>query len=34
VPVKYIGTGEGIEDIKLFDKEEFVASLFNPEDLK
>ena len=34
VPVKYIGTGEGIEDIKIFDKEEFVASLFNPEDLK
>ena len=34
VPVKYIGTGEGIEDIKLFDKEEFVASLFYPEDLK
>ena len=34
VPVKYIGTGEGIEDIKLFDSEEFVASLFNPDDLK
>ena len=34
VPVKYIGTGEGINDIKYFDKEEFVASLFNPEDLK
>jgi len=34
VPVKYIGTGEGIKDIKLFDREDFVASLFNPEDLK
>ena len=34
VPVKYIGTGEGIKDIKYFDKEDFVASLFNPEDLK
>ena len=34
VPVKYIGTGEGIEDIKYFDRDAFVASLFNPEDLK
>ena len=34
VPVKYIGTGEGIKDIKYFDKEDFVASLFDPEDLK
>ncbi len=34
VPVKYIGTGEGIADLKHFDKDAFVASLFNPEDLK
>ena len=34
VPVKYIGTGEGIADLKYFDKDAFVASLFNPEDLK
>ena len=34
IPVKYIGVGEGIKDIKYFDKEDFVASLFNPEDLK
>ncbi len=28
IPVKYIGVGEGIEDLQLFDKEEFVDSLF------
>jgi len=34
VPVRFIGTGEGIEDLKQFDRDAFVASLFNPEDLK
>ena len=34
VPVKFIGTGEGIDDIAYFDRDAFVASLFNPEDLK
>ncbi len=29
VPVKYIGIGEGKEDLQLFDKFEFVDSLFN-----
>jgi fused signal recognition particle receptor len=29
VPVKYIGVGEGIEDLQLFDRNEFVDSLFN-----
>jgi fused signal recognition particle receptor len=28
VPVKYIGVGEGIDDLQLFDKKEFVNSLF------
>ena len=28
VPVKYIGLGEGMEDLQLFNKQEFVASLF------
>lgn len=28
VPVKYIGLGEGMEDLQLFDKDEFVDSLF------
>ena len=31
VPVKYIGVGEGLEDLQLFNKEEFVDSLFNKE---
>ncbi|MBQ9309357.1 MAG: signal recognition particle-docking protein FtsY [Bacteroidales bacterium] len=34
VPVKYIGVGEGMADLEYFDKDKFVASLFNPEDLK
>ncbi|MBO6160726.1 MAG: signal recognition particle-docking protein FtsY [Bacteroidales bacterium] len=34
VPVKYLGVGEGIDDLKDFDLEEFVSALFNPEDLK
>ena len=29
LPVKYIGVGEGIDDLQLFDKAEFVDSLFN-----
>lgn len=29
VPVKYIGLGEGMEDLQLFNKSEFVDSLFN-----
>lgn len=33
VPIKFIGIGEGIDDLKVFDKKEFVASLFNPEDI-
>lgn len=28
IPVKYIGVGEGIEDLQVFDKKEFVDSLF------
>lgn len=28
VPVKYIGVGEGIGDIQLFDRESFVNALF------
>ncbi|MBL7897171.1 MAG: signal recognition particle-docking protein FtsY [Crocinitomicaceae bacterium] len=29
IPVKYIGVGEGIEDLQVFNKTEFVDSLFN-----
>lgn len=32
-PIKFIGIGEGIDDLKVFDKKEFAASLFNPEDI-
>ncbi|NLA24621.1 MAG: signal recognition particle-docking protein FtsY, partial [Bacteroidales bacterium] len=28
IPVKYIGIGEGIDDLQIFDKKEFVNSLF------
>ena len=31
VPVKYIGLGEGMEDLHLFNRKEFVDSLFNTE---
>ncbi len=33
VPIKFIGIGEGVDDLKVFDKKEFAASLFNPEDI-
>jgi len=29
IPVKYIGVGEGIEDLQVFEKSEFVDSFFN-----
>lgn len=29
IPVKYIGLGEGIEDLQVFDRKEFVDSLFS-----
>ena len=29
IPVKYIGVGEQIKDLLLFDKDEFVDSLFS-----
>ena len=29
IPVKYIGVGEGIEDLQVFDKKLFVETLFN-----
>jgi fused signal recognition particle receptor len=34
VPVKYIGLGEGVDDLQLFNKREFVDSLFNNNDKK
>lgn len=34
IPIKFIGIGEGIEDLKVFDKKEFVGSLFSKEDIE
>lgn len=34
IPVKYIGIGEGVEDLQIFRPEEFVRSLFEPEEKK
>jgi len=34
IPVKFIGVGEGIDDLQVFDKTAFVEQLFTPEDLK
>ncbi len=34
IPIRYIGVGEGIEDIKEFDKEQFVQTLFDEDNLK
>lgn len=34
VPIRYIGVGEGVDDIEAFDKDGFVASLFDEKDLK
>ena len=32
-PIKFIGIGEGIDDLKVFDKKEYVNSLFRKEDI-
>ena len=29
IPIKYIGVGEGIEHLQVFNKEEFVSALFD-----
>ena len=34
IPVKFIGVGEGINDLQVFDKKAFVEKLFEPDDLK
>lgn len=33
VPVKFVGIGEGVDDLKIFDRKEFVQALFSKEDL-
>ena len=34
IPIKFVGIGEGIDDLKVFDKREFVSSLFAKEDIE
>lgn len=34
IPVKWIGVGEGVDDLKEFNKQQYVEKLFSPEDLK
>ena len=34
IPVRYLGVGEGIEDLREFDRDAFVATLFDEEELK
>jgi fused signal recognition particle receptor len=29
IPVKYIGVGEGLEDLQPFDKQNFITTLFS-----
>lgn len=33
-PIKFLGIGEGVEDLKVFDKKAFVEALFKTEDLR
>ena len=33
IPVKFVGIGEGIDDLKVFDRKEFVSSLFSKDDI-
>lgn len=34
VPVKFVGVGEGVDDLRIFDRKEFVDSLFDDSDIK
>ena len=34
IPIRFIGIGEGIDDLKVFDKKEFVSSLFSIKDFE
>ena len=33
IPIKFVGIGEGIDDLKVFNRREFVGSLFSKDDL-
>ena len=34
IPIKFIGIGEGVDDLKIFDKKEFVEALFSVNDIE
>ena len=34
IPIKFLGIGEGVEDLKVFDKKAFVEDLFKKEDIE
>ena len=34
IPIRFLGVGEGIDDIKDFDSEQYVAALFDENELK
>ena len=34
IPIKFVGIGEGIDDLKVFNKREFVGSLFSKDDIE
>ncbi|MBP5397870.1 MAG: signal recognition particle-docking protein FtsY [Bacteroidales bacterium] len=34
IPIKFIGVGESVDDLKVFDKKEYVENLFSEEDIK
>ena len=34
IPIKFVGIGEGIDDLKVFNKREFVNSLFSKDDME
>ena len=33
-PIKFIGIGEGVDDLKIFDRREFAQSLFSKDDIE
>lgn len=34
IPVKFVGVGEGVDDLKVFDKREFINSIFTIDDIR
>jgi fused signal recognition particle receptor len=34
IPIKFVGIGEGIDDLKVFNKREFAGSLFSKDDIE